>query len=208
MNMWQALVNALKLPVKILLSLSLGISAFLLIPRDWHIEMGTQRIYDDYRQWLVLTLFIAVAVVAVEFLSVSWTSLKYWWRERKLHAERRRISAQMDEHIRNLDRDEKAVLREYYLAGTRTKKLPVTNPAVSSLVGKGVLEIVDRYQHQTIFGILVNLSLDEKAARLLTPRLLDIPADRPEDITDRMVSELRRLRPPFVENLDWLSKYL
>lgn len=52
MNMWQALVNALKLPVKILLSLSLGISAFLLIPRDWHIEMGTQRIYDDYRQWV------------------------------------------------------------------------------------------------------------------------------------------------------------
>jgi hypothetical protein len=208
MNIWQALVNALKLPIKIVASLALGMSAFLLIPREWHDAMGTEQIYDDYRQWLVLALFVAVAVVAVELISFSWSALKEKRRERKVDAARRRISAQIDEHIRNLDRDEKAILREYYLAGNRTKKLPVTNPAVSSLVNKGVLEIVDRYRHPTIFGVLVNLSLDEKAAQLLTPRLLDIPADRPEDITDRMVSELRRLRPPFVENLDWLSKYL
>jgi len=99
--------------------------------------------------------------------------------------------------IRQLDFEEKALLREFIIQRKTVLALPLTEPAVSNLLASGVL--APAFETQEIKGSsrIIKLSIAIDARELLTHRVIGLPTGK---LTEAEADILKAARPQYARN--------
>lgn len=108
-----------------------------------------------------------------------------------------RLSVRRKKMIRQLDFEEKALLREFVIQRKNVLALPMTEPAVSNLLHSGVL--VAAFDTQEIKGSarIIKLSIAIDAREQLTHRVLGLPVGK---LTEAEALILKGARPHYARS--------
>lgn len=109
-------------------------------------------------------------------------------------AKERRFLAKRNKMIRQLDFEEKAVLREFIIQRKNVLPLPMNEPAVSNLLASGVLVPAFETQEITGSGRNIKVSIAIDAREMLTHRVLGLPVGK---LTEQEASTLKAARPDY-----------
>jgi len=106
----------------------------------------------------------------------------------------RQLSASRNKMIRQLDFEEKAVLREFIIQRKNVLSLPMNEPAVSNLLQSGVL--IPAFETQEIKGSgrIIKLSIAIDAREQLTYKVLGLPVGK---LTEQEAAVLKAARPDY-----------
>ena len=109
----------------------------------------------------------------------------------------RRLLASRNKMIRQLDFEEKAVLREFIIQRKNVLSLPMGELAVSNLLKSGVL--VPAFETQEIKGSarIIKLSIAIEAREQLTHKVLGLPVGK---LTEQEAAILKAARPEYARN--------
>ncbi|AGH80177.1 hypothetical protein PCNPT3_01175 [Psychromonas sp. CNPT3] len=115
----------------------------------------------------------------------------------KRRVEERQLSDRRNKMIRQLDFEEKAVLREFIIQRKNVLALPMSEPAISNLMESGVL--VPSFETQEIKGNsrIIKLSIAIDARQLLTLRVLGLPVGK---LTEEEATLLKAARPEYARS--------
>jgi len=138
---------------------------------------------------LILAILTGSYLIATMLLwAISFYSTQY--KARKLIESRNKM-------IRQLDFEEKAVLREFIIQAKNVLPLPMKQPAVMNLLRSGVLE--PAFETQEIKGNsrIIKLSIAIEARELLTNKVLGFPVGK---MTDEVAARLKAARPDYARS--------
>ncbi|WP_028862275.1 superinfection exclusion B family protein [Psychromonas aquimarina] len=144
-------------------------------------------IYAPYA-WILALLTGSYLVTRLVISLFSCLSGKY---------QKRTILASRNKMIRQLDFEEKAVLREFIIQRKNVLPLPMNEPAVSNLLRSAVL--VPAFETQEIKGSgrIIKLSIAIDAREQLTHRVLGLPVGK---LTEEEAAVLKAARPDYARS--------
>lgn len=161
------LFDLAKVPTKFIGAVASVCAFVLLLPASSLESLALLKVREDFGPYFGFGLLISASILLVE--------LGIWlFGSARSHYSGRRLKKHIREYMNGVDASEKSVLREFFLAGARTIKLPIEQPAVSSLLNAGVLEQASSLGSRTTVGSVFSVSLSEEAEANLTPALVDI----------------------------------
>ena len=96
------------------------------------------------------------------------------WLRRRVNSRRElaKHKQQIQEHIEKLDPSECAVLREFFIHGQNTIKLPFDHPVVAGMISRGILHQVGIIGEYSIAGMLFSFRISDAANEYITPEVL------------------------------------
>lgn len=186
-----------KLPTKIVTWIAIFSGALLFAPPRVLASLRLDTFVKDYGFYIGLAFLGSAILLAINIILALWRSLLRWSSSRKWRSGLR-------DTVATFDAAEKAVLREFFIQGKNTLRLPVDDPAVSALRRKQILQLVGELGEGSLVGVLFPLAIHPEARAVLTAKSLDLPAGQPTD-ADR--NRILDSRPPFMKRLaemDWL----
>jgi hypothetical protein len=161
------IVDLSKIPTKFIGSVAVVCDIVLLLPEPALEKVALLQLREDFGQYFGLGLLISSSILLIE--------LGIWvYRSVRAHYASRLLKQHIREYLKGLDVLEKAVLREFFLASARTIKLPIEQPAVSSLMNAGVLEQSTALGSRAAVGSIFSVSLSGETEAHLSPELVDI----------------------------------
>lgn len=100
------------------------------------------------------------------------------------------------DYLLTLDYAEQAVLREFYLQGTHTIKLPVDNPTVVGLKNRGIIHLAGRNGYGQLCGMVFPVALDSFAREYIEqyPQIIRIAENESKEW-------LLQNRPNFIHDI-------
>lgn len=161
------IVDLSKIPTKFIGSVAVVCAIVLLLPEPALEKAALLQLRKDFGQYFGLGLLVSSSILLIEF--GTWVYLRV-----RAHYAGRWVKKHIRDYLEGLDVSEKAVLREFFLASARTIKLPIEQPAVSSLMNAGVLEQSAVLGSRTTVGSVFSVSLSDEADAHLSPELVDI----------------------------------
>ncbi|HIC45643.1 super-infection exclusion protein B [Methylophaga sp.] len=161
------IVDLAKIPTKFIGSIAVVCAIVLLLPEPALEKVALLQLREDFGQYFGLCLLVSSSILLVEL------GIRVYRRVRA-HYAGRWLRQHIREHLNRLDVSEKAVLREFFLASARTIKLPIEQPAVSSLMNAGVLEQSSTLGSRTTVGSIFSVSLSDETEAHLNPEHVDI----------------------------------
>ncbi len=165
---WLArIVDLAKVPTKFVGAVALFTSLVMFLPAATLEALYLLHLREQYGAYFGVAFLISFATLIIEFFVWSYQRVRAFFLRRK-----RRESVQ--ERLSALDQSERAVLREFFIAASRTIKLPIEQPAVSAFLNAGVLEQTTGLGSRTTVGSVFSLSLSDEAEKMIDPSLLDV----------------------------------
>ena len=142
---------------------------------------------------MVYTLILAVLTGSYLIATLLLWTLSYYTNQFKA----RKLEETRNKMIRQLDFEEKAVLREFIIQAKNVLPLPMKQPAVMNLLRSGVLE--PAFETQEIKGNskIIKLSIAIEARALLTHKVLGFPTGK---MTDAVAARLKAARPDYARS--------
>ena len=190
-----------KIPTRLFAVVALASGFMLFLPEMALERLGAAELRSEYTGYLGIAFLISVSLLAVEV--VLWTFKVVQKRARRNNFEKAIANAML-----KLDGSEKAVLREFFIAGTKTLRLPLEQPPVASLRKSGIVRCSAESGVRTTVGTVFALSLSEPAQRLLAPQLVGLGEfvihtdEGMWDLTQEGKEWLRDNRPHFMPELE------
>ncbi|WP_280545990.1 super-infection exclusion protein B [Halomonas sp. 11-S5] len=184
-------LDAAKLPTKFIVAIFFASTIPLLLPSELVAALRLSGILDSYGSYMGVTSVLSGSVMVIEF--TIWVSKKI----KKAHL-RRRLSRLSKSRLRSLDHAEKAVLREFYIQGQNTIKLPMDQPVVAGLLSSGILSIVSQHGKCSLAGMLVSMKIPDRLSEEITLEMLDLPTGEP---SEEDIEFLKENRPPFTRSI-------
>ncbi|MDH4573882.1 superinfection exclusion B family protein [Salinicola acroporae] len=167
MEWFSRIVDLAKVPTKFVGAVALLTSLVMFSPASTLQYLSLLQFREEYGPYFGIALLVSVAILAIECV--------VWMYHRVLgHFLKRRRRESVRNRLENMDKAEKAVLREFFIAASRTVKLPIEQPAVSALLNADVLEQSTGLGSRTTVGSVFSLSLSDEAEKRLNPHLLDL----------------------------------
>ncbi|TEW52219.1 superinfection exclusion B family protein [Psychromonas algicola] len=113
------------------------------------------------------------------------------------HYDDQYLSARRNKMIRQLDFEEKALLREFIIQRKTVLALPLNEPAVNNLLASGVL--APAYETQEIKGAtrIIKLSIAIEAREQLTHKVIGLPVGK---LTEAEAELLKAARPEYARS--------
>jgi hypothetical protein len=190
-----------KVPTRLVAVLAIASGVLLFLPPLWLARMALAQLREDFAPYAGAVFVVSASLLAVE-LGI--------WSYGRVQRQRRRKATEtaVQDYMLELDGAEKAVLREFFIAGTRSLRLPLEQPAVASLLNAGVLVQAASSGVRTTVGSVFSLSLSMPAQTLLSPTLVDLGPfvihtdDGKWDLTEDGKDWLRANRPRFMPELE------
>jgi len=107
------------------------------------------------------------------------------------------LSTRRNKMIRQLDFEEKALLREFIIQRKTVLALPLSEPAVNNLLASGVL--APAYETQEIKGVtrIIKLSIAIEAREQLTHKVIGLPVGK---LTEAEAELLKAARPEYARS--------
>ena len=195
------IVDLAKIPTRLFAVVVVASGLVLFLPQKAVQRIGVVELRADYTGYLGIAFIVSVSLLAVEV--VLWAVRKAQKRARRGAAERA-----VEDAMLNLDGTEKAVLREFLIAGSKTLRLPLEQAPVASLRKSGIVRCSAEAGVRTTVGTVFALSLSAPAQRLLSPDIVDLgqflihTEDGMWDLTEEGKEWLRNNRPHFMPELE------
>jgi hypothetical protein len=140
MEMIKKLLEALELPTKTILGLAIASLILLLVPPTLLAVLGLDKLVDEYRSVVGFVFIISTSLLVSVGLCNLSNPLREWFQTQQ---EKRESSNKAKKIISELDNPERATLYKFLQGrGFNTVELKRSDPTVSGLVFRGILEIV------------------------------------------------------------------
>jgi len=206
MDWLSGMTGLVKLPAKYYAIVALTTGAMLFLPSTILKRLNLDSIPAPYGS------VVGVAfVVSSVFLLVNFGSWCVKWVQWRIKAGER------IERIRNkmssLDGAEQAILREFFLVGQTTIRLPLDNPVVAGLVAEGVIRQVGPTGRLSLHGPLFSFRMSDDALVLADDETFGVPpqaAQREQDgrlaFNDIGAQWLEENRPSFVDDVERVDR--
>jgi len=186
------IIEAARLPTKFILCVFAVTVALLFLPQNLLISLHLKEFTDKYGIYIGITALGSGSLLFVEILI-------YFWNAVQKKVNRRRIYKKALERIKNLDPAEKAVLREFFLQGRNTIKLPMDHPVVAGLLHSGILQLVGSHGRMSLAGMLFSMKISDFIREHLTYEIIELPEGQP---TEKDIEFLRNNRPEFMSSIE------
>lgn len=181
-----------RLPARIVFVI--WVTAFILVfASDSFLDMLSLKDFKlAYKKFIGISFLISTGLLVV--MIFTWGSSKI-----NLLLSKKKWNRKLNDLISSTDMYEKAVLREFYIQGKSTLKLPYEDSTVSGLVHKGILLQVGEIGSMSMVGMILSFKINEKAMEHITYELLNLPKGEP---SPEQIEYIRRNRPRWVAELD------
>lgn len=145
---------------------------------------------NHYSPYLWVFVLLTGSYLLTRLFTFLFTHLKQYYDEQYL-------SARRDKMIRQLDFEEKALLREFIIQRKTVLSLPLNEPAVNNLLASGVL--APAYETQEIKGSsrIIKLSIAIEAREQLTHQVIGLPVGK---LTEAEAELLKAARPEYARS--------
>jgi len=180
-------LGALKLPPKVIGGIAIAAGALVLAPHSWIQTFGLDGFMRMARPYVSLLLIVASSILLVELVVYLKAHVANALRRRK-------AMAKLIEHMESLDPAERIVLREFFIQGQSTVRLPMDQPVVAGLIQKGIIYRVGALGERTVGGMTFSFRIRDEALRLLNIDQLGLPVNPTEEDKRRIIAE----RPPYM----------
>jgi len=157
------------------------------LPETWLTKINLSGIVDTYGVPIGIAFVLSLSILIVEIVVVSHKRLGV--SRAKAKAESNTLLA-----LSQLDEQERAVLREYFVQGQHTIYMPVADPVVAGLLDKGILRQIRVMYKKSIHGPLVSISLSETVKPFFNRATVDLPD---HDLTPEEKEWVMQNRPSF-----------
>jgi len=184
-------LEATKLPTKFIVVIFLASFALLLLPEDNLTSLKLVEFSNKYGIYIGIAALASGALLAVELVGYIWNTINHKVSSRK-------FKKSSLERLTQLDSSEKSVLREFYLQGQNTLKLPMDHPVVAGLINLGILHLVGQHGRMSAAGMLFSMKISDFVRKNLTYELLDLPSGQP---SNEDIEFLKNNRPPFMGSI-------
>ena len=180
-----------KLPTKYFALISLVSGSLLLLPTSVLARLHLDSIPPPYGAIVGVVFLITTGLVVVNALSWVWN---------RIDAKRRKSKRDdaLLEMLMSLDHAEQSVLREFYITGQSTIKMPMDTPTVAGLVSHGILQRVGTLGNYSLHGMMFSLRIAKTAQEMITPDILGLSEFQiPTDDGQLMMND---------EGIEWIGK--
>lgn len=185
------LIDINKIPIKIVVLIWIISWLLLYLPPDFINGLNLTEFKSDYGKYFGIAFLTSSAFLLIMFVAWIINKISNQIRQGKYKTIIREAIDQLDMH-------EKSVLREFFIQGKHTLKMPIDDPTVSGLLSKRVLYQVSQLGEMGIVGMLFNCSITDIARKLLSPQILELPITEPSEAE---INKIRDARPR------WMIKY-
>lgn len=181
-----------RLPARIVFVI--WVTAFILVfASDSFLDMLSLKDFKiAYKKFIGISFLISTGLLVV--MIFTWGSSKI-----NLSLSKKKWNRKLNDLISSIDMHEKAVLREFYIQGKSTLKLPYEDSTVSGLVHKGILLQVGEIGSMSMVGMILSFKINEKAMEHITYELLNLPKG---ESSPEQIEYISRNRPRWVAELD------
>jgi len=165
--------------------------AILLVMPTALLPMGNATVLSNtLSPYLFILAMVAGAYLVARSLTFLFTCLRKYYDAQNLCACRNKM-------IRQLDFEEKALLREFIIQRKTVLSLPLNEPAVNNLLASGVLS--PAYETQEIKGSnrIIKLSIAIEAREQLTHKVIGLPVGK---LTEEEAELLKAARPEYARS--------
>lgn len=188
----KAIFDLTKLPTKFFFLLS-AVSGFaLFVDQNFLNEkLFLDNVKEKYGSILGIIFILATGLVIVNFVIWIFKTI-----QRKLFI--KKLKKKFAERVKNFDRFEKSIMREFILNGQKSVEMPIDNPSVSGLLDKNILVMNRQFGNSSIMtGLKTFLSINESVMEILEFKDIDL-SDPP---TKEEVELAKNNRP------EWTNRY-
>lgn len=185
------LIEAAKLPTKFIVVIFFVSAALLCLSEDTLTSFKLAEFSKKFGLYIGITALASGALLLIEAIGYIWNSVTNkisFSKIKKLSLER----------LNQLDPSEKSVLREFYLQGQNTLKLPMDHPVVAGLINVGILRLIGQHGRMSTAGMLFSMKISDFLRENLTFDLLDLPSGEP---SNEEIDFLKNNRPPFMNSI-------
>jgi len=165
-------------------------ATLLIVPMSLFQNIKLFNISDAYTPYVFFLVLLTGSYLLTKLFSSLFDHMHSQFKERQLIAARQKM-------IRQLDFEEKAVLREFIIQRKNVLPLPMKEPAVANLLQSGVL--VPAFETQEIKGSarIIKLSIAIESREQLTYKVLGLPVGK---LTEEEATILKAARPDYARS--------
>jgi len=162
----------------------------LVIPTSLFSLDNSNVLPNTYSRYLWVLALITGSYLLTRLFTFLFSCLRKYYNEQYLCACRNKM-------IRQLDFEEKALLREFIIQRKTVLALPLNEPAVNNLLASGVL--APAYETQEIKGSnrIIKLSIAIEAREQLTHKVIGLPVGK---LTEEEAELLKAARPEYARS--------
>jgi len=162
----------------------------LVIPSSLFSLDNSNVLPNTYSRYLWVLALITGSYLLTRLFTLLFSCLRKYYNEQYLCACRNKM-------IRQLDFEEKALLREFIIQRKTVLALPLNEPAVNNLLASGVL--APAYETQEIKGSnrIIKLSIAIEAREQLTHKVIGLPVGK---LTEEEAELLKAARPEYARS--------
>jgi len=162
----------------------------LIVPMSLFQNIKLFNLSNSYTPYIVLLVLLSGSFLLTKLFTALFSHFYEQSKERQLFAARQKM-------IRQLDFEEKAVLREFVIQRKNVLPLPMKEPAIANLLQSGVL--VPAFETQEIKGSsrIIKLSIAIDAREQLTHKVLGLPVGK---LTEEEITLLKAARPEYARS--------
>ncbi|WP_029275289.1 super-infection exclusion protein B [Pedobacter borealis] len=165
-------------------------STLLFANQEFIIRLKMVEFMKDYGKWVGIAFLVSSGFLLLVILSYLWKGLSaiwYGWKYDKL----------IVDSLNTLDPDEQSALREF-IFNASTVALPLTNPAVASLVNKRIIYQASSHGGMSYGEICFNYTMTSKARSMLRLPMIGLPNKDPNDLNEAEKLFINNNRPAFI----------
>jgi len=165
-------------------------ATLLIVPMSLFQHIKLFNVSDTYTPYVFLLVLLSGSFLLTKLFTTLFSHFHAKAKERRLFAARQKM-------IRQLDFEEKAVLREFIIQRKNVLPLPMKEPAITNLLQSGVL--VPAFETQEIKGSsrIIKLSIAIEAREQLTHKVLGLPVGK---LTEEEAAILKAARPDYARS--------
>lgn len=185
-------IEFLKLPLKYIWGVAIAAGLLLFLPASALERLRVAQFTKDYGSYIGVVFVVSLVLAGVHtVVAVS----HFFSRKRRVH----KFKTLRTEALHNLDPQEKAVLREFFVQEQNTIRLPIDHPTVAGMRTKGILLRVGQHGEGSLAGILFPLKMADDIRGQLTASMIDLPEGEPsKEQIDWVVAN----RPDFIPEIE------
>lgn len=184
------LFDITKLPSKFFAWVALLSGSYVFLPNTVLSALHLADFPPEYRSYAGVAFVAATSFLLINF--VIWCASKV-----RRQISKRRFKRDVLASLSDLDRDEVAVLREFFIQGRHVIELPVDHPTVAGLMNKHVIVMASRTGYRNLAGNVFPVQLADAAKPLLSAELLSLP----QQPTEEDVERIRNERPNYMREI-------
>lgn len=186
------IIQLVKLPLKQIGIVAIASGVLLFSPHRLLVRMKADAFVNNYGTWISIVFVLSATSVVVN--AIHWA-----WQARARSAKRAADELRRLDYLQRLSDQEKSVLREFYIQGQNTLRLPINHPTVTGLLRNGILVQLDSLCEGSLAGFLAPVAISNELPEPLVVAHIDLPRE-PVSEADRVY--VLSNRPDFMPEIE------